>query len=217
MSDNVVRRRMMVDNQIRPSDVTKFPIIEAFLSIKREVFVPSENRDTAYVGEHIRIGNDRVILDPRTLAKMLDLVDVNDSELVLDVGSAFGYSAAIIAHLAEAVVALESEDKPANEMQAALTEHGIDNVIVERGPLHEGAPSHAPYDVIFIQGGVELVTDKISSQLKDGGRMVAIFMEGALGRVKIGYKLNNEINWRFGFNAAAPVLDCFRKELTFTL
>ncbi|NCX71545.1 MAG: protein-L-isoaspartate O-methyltransferase, partial [Rhodobacteraceae bacterium] len=106
----------MVDNQIRPSDVTKFPIIEAFLSIKREVFVPSENRDTAYVGEHIRIGNDRVILDPRTLAKMLDLVDVNDSELVLDVGSAFGYSAAIIAHLAEAVVALESEDKPANEM-----------------------------------------------------------------------------------------------------
>ena len=91
MSDNVVRRRMMVDNQIRPSDVTKFPIIEAFLSIKREAFVPSENRDTAYVGAHIRIGNDRVILDPRTLAKMLDLVDVNDSELVLDVGSAFGY------------------------------------------------------------------------------------------------------------------------------
>ena len=62
MSDNVVRRRMMVDNQIRPSDVTKFPIIEAFLSIKREAFVPSENRDTAYVGEHIRIGTDRVIL-----------------------------------------------------------------------------------------------------------------------------------------------------------
>ena len=51
MADNVVRRRMMVDNQIRPSDVTKFPIIEAFLSIKREAFVPSENRDTAYVGD----------------------------------------------------------------------------------------------------------------------------------------------------------------------
>ena len=72
MSDNATRRRMMVDNQIRPSDVTKFPIIEAFLSVKREYFVPTENRDTAYVGEHIQIGNDRVILDPRTLAKMLD-------------------------------------------------------------------------------------------------------------------------------------------------
>ena len=217
MFDHEERRRMMVDNQIRPSDVTKFPVIEAFLSIKREVFVPLENRDTAYVGEHIHIGNNRVILDSRTLAKMLDVVDVNDSELVLDVGSAFGYSAAIIAHLAEAVVALESDEKPANEMQAAFTEQGIDNVIVERGPLHEGAPSHAPYDVIFIQGGVELITDEILSQLKDGGRMVAIFMEEALGRVKIGYKLNSLISWRFGFNAAAPVLDGFRKELSFTL
>ena len=102
MSDNATRRRMMVDNQIRPSDVTKFPIIEAFLSVKREYFVPTENRDTAYVGEHIQIGNDRVILDPRTLAKMLDAVDVTDSELVLDVGAGYGYSAAIIAYLAEA-------------------------------------------------------------------------------------------------------------------
>jgi len=59
MADNVVRRRMMFDNQIRQSDVTKFPIIEAFLSIKRDAFVPSEKRDMAYVGEHIRIGIDR--------------------------------------------------------------------------------------------------------------------------------------------------------------
>ncbi len=157
MSDNATRRRMMVDNQIRPSDVTKFPIIQAFLSLKREYFVPTENRDTAYVGEHIQIGNDRVILDPRTLAKMLEAVDVTDSELVLDIGAGYGYSSAIIAYLAEAVVALESDDKPASEMQNALIEHGIDNVIVEQGPLLDGAASHAPYDVIFVQGGVEFI------------------------------------------------------------
>ena len=215
MSDYAARRRMMVDTQIRPSDVTKFPIIEAFLSIKRECFVPMENRDIAYVGEHIQIGNHRVILDSRTLAKMLDAVDVTDSELVLDVGSGYGYSAAIIAHLAEAVVALESEDKPANEMQNALIDHGIDNVIVERGPLFCGAESHAPYDVIFVQGGVELMPDEILTQLKEGGRIVAIFMQGSLGSVKIGYKLNNEISWRFAFNAGAPVLDGYKKEMTF--
>ena len=216
MSDYAARRRMMVDTQIRPSDVTKFPIIEAFSSIKREYFVPMENRDIAYVGEHIQIGNHRVILDSRTLAKMLDAVDVTDSELVLDVGSGYGYSAAIIAHLAEAVVALESEDKPANEMQNALIDHGIDNVIVERGPLFCGAESHAPYDVIFVQGGVELMPDEILTQLKEGGRIVAIFMQGSLGSVKIGYKLNNEISWRFAFNAGAPVLDGYKKEMTFT-
>ena len=217
MSDNATRRRMMVDNQIRPSDVTKFPIIEAFLSVKREYFVPTENRDTAYVGEHIQIGNDRVILDPRTLAKMLDAVDVTDSELVLDVGAGYGYSSAIIAYLAEAVVALESEDRPANEMQNALIENGIDNVIVEQGPLLDGAASHAPYDVIFVQGGVEFIPEQIISQLKEGGRMVALFMEGALGTVKIGYKINGGLNWRFAFNAGAPVLSDFEKEKTFIL
>ena len=216
MSDYAERRRMMVDTQIRPSDVTKFPIIESFLSIKREYFVPTENKDTAYVGEHIQIGNHRVILDSRTLAKMLDAVDVTDCELVLDVGSGYGYSAAIIAHLAEAVVALESEDKPANEMQNALIDHGIDNVIVERGPLFSGAASHAPYDVIFLQGGVELIPSEILTQLKEGGRIVAIFMQGSLGSVKIGYKLNNEVSWRFAFNAGAPVLEGFKKEMTFT-
>ena len=217
MSDNATRRRMMVDNQIRPSDVTKFPIIEAFLSVKREYFVPTENRDTAYVGEHIQIGNDRVILDPRTLAKMLDAVDVTDSELVLDVGAGYGYSAAIIAYLAEAVVALESEDRPANEMQNALIENGIDNVIVEQGSLLDGAASHAPYDVIFVQGGVEFIPEQIISQLKEGGRMVALFMAGALGTVKIGYKVNGGVNWRFAFNAGAPVLSDFEKEKTFIL
>ncbi len=217
MSDNATRRRMMVDNQIRPSDVTKFPIIEAFLSVKREYFVPSENRDMAYVGEHIQIGNNRVILDPRTLAKMLDAVDVTDSELVLDVGASYGYSSAIIAYLAEAVVALESEDKLANEMQNALIEHGIDNVIVEQGPLLDGAASHAPYDVIFLQGGVEFIPEQIVSQLKEGGRMVALFMEGALGSVKIGYKLKERLNWRFAFNAGAPVFSDFEKEKTFIL
>ena len=217
MSDNATRRRMMVDNQIRPSDVTKFPIIEAFLSVKREYFVPTENRDTAYVGEHIQIGNNRVILDPRTLAKMLDSVDVTDNELVLDVGAGYGYSSAIIAYLAEAVVALESEDRPANEMQNALIENGIDNVIVEQGSLLDGAASHAPYDVIFVQGGVEFIPEQIISQLKEGGRMVALFMEGALGTVKIGYKVNGGLNWRFAFNAGAPVLSDFEKEKTFIL
>jgi protein-L-isoaspartate(D-aspartate) O-methyltransferase len=114
-------------------------------------------------------------------------------------------------------VALESEDRPANEMQNALIENGIDNVIVEHGPLLDGAASHAPYDVIFVQGGVEFIPEQIISQLKEGGRMVALFMEGTLGTVKIGYKVKGGLNWRFAFNAGAPVLSDFEKEKTFIL
>ena len=59
--------------------------------------------------------------------------------------------------------------------------------------------------------------DKILDQLKDGGRIACIFSEGALGIVKIGHKLNGKINWRFAFNAAAPVLTGFERDKAFTL
>ena len=96
---------MMVDTQVRPSDVTKFPIIDALLGVPREAYVPSELREAAYVGENLELGNGRVVLEPRTLAKMLDALDIQPDELALDVGAAYGYSTAIVAQLAHTVVA----------------------------------------------------------------------------------------------------------------
>src|SRR6056297_471020 len=98
MIDFAARREMMVDTQVRPSDVTKFPIIDAMLRVPRERFVPRPLRQTAYVGENLSLGGNRVILEPRTLAKMLDALDIDRDDLVLDIGCALGYSAAVIAH-----------------------------------------------------------------------------------------------------------------------
>jgi len=109
MPDFAARRTMMVDNQVRPSDVTKLPIIEAMLTIPRERFLPGSLAEVAYVGENVALGGGRVLLDPRTLSKMLDALDIKPSELVLDVASATGYSSAVIARMAEAVIALESD------------------------------------------------------------------------------------------------------------
>ena len=107
MTDFATRRRMMVDTQVRPSDVTEFPIIDAMLSVPREAFVPSDRIEAAYAGDHVDLGEGRVLLDPRCFAKMLEAVDLSNSDLVLDVGTGLGYSSAIIAHIAEAVVAVE--------------------------------------------------------------------------------------------------------------
>ena len=70
MSDYAARRVMMVDTQVRPSDVTKFPIIAAMLAVPREVYVPRDKREAAYVGENVEIGTGRVMLEARTLAKL---------------------------------------------------------------------------------------------------------------------------------------------------
>lgn len=217
MPDFAARRTTMVDTQVRPSDVTKFPIIKAMLDIPRETFVPADQREVAYVGENLPMGPGRVLLAPRTLAKMLDALDVQPNELVLDIGALRGYSSAVIARLAEAVVAVEEMEDQAREAEAALAACGADNAAVVNAPLTEGAPRHGPYDVIIIEGGVEEAPQALIDQLKDGGRIICIFMEGALGVCRMGFRRAGQVDWRHVFNATAPVLPGFAKAPVFTL
>jgi protein-L-isoaspartate(D-aspartate) O-methyltransferase len=217
MTDFATRRRLMVDTQVRPSDVTEFPIIDAVLSVPREVFVPRDRIEAAYAGEHVELGEGRVLLDPRCFAKMLEALDLTNEDLVLDIGSCFGYSAAVIAHIAEAVVAVEENADMAQEAQSLLSEQHADNVILHEGPLAEGAAEHGPFNAIVIQGGVETVPAALTDQLRDGGRIACLFMEGALGTVRIGHKLDGRITWRYAFNASAPVLAGFEKTMEFAL
>ncbi|MBU2959591.1 protein-L-isoaspartate O-methyltransferase [Citreicella sp. C3M06] len=216
MTDFATRRRVMVDTQVRPSDVTKFPIIDAMLRIPREAFVPASEAEAAYAGRNLHLSKDRVVLEARTLAKMLDALNLDDDDLVLDIGTGFGYSSAVIARIAEAVVAVEDDESFAAEAQALLGEHA-DNVLLHTGPLAEGAAAHGPYDAIIVQGGVAVLPDTLLAQLKDGGRIACIFMDGALGTVRIGWKIDGAISWRFAFNAAAPVLKGFEKKAEFAL
>ncbi|MBT5294518.1 MAG: protein-L-isoaspartate O-methyltransferase [Octadecabacter sp.] len=216
MANYQTRRNLMVDTQVRPSDVTKFPIIEALLAIPREEYVPDEKRDAAYVGENIAIGGGRVLLEPRTLAKMLDALDVQPSDVVLDLGCGLGYSTAVLAQLSDFVVAVEDDGARAAEAQEILSSQGVDNAAVFEAPLADGAAKNGPYDVIILQGAVETVPDALLDQIKEGGRIAAIFAEGALGVVRVGRKIDGTVNWRMSFNAGAPVLPGFAKVEAFT-
>lgn len=217
MTDFVARRTIMVDTQIRPNDITKFDVIDALLRVAREDFVPAGRREAAYVGENIELGRNRVLLEPRSFGKMLDALDIRRDELVLDIGSALGYSAAVIARLAEAVVAVEEDAAMLAEAQEALVLAEADNVILHPGPLVEGAPQHGPYDVILIEGGVAHLPEALIAQLKEGGRMAVLFHEGALGAVRIGYKIDGRMTWRHAFNAGAPILPGFDQHAEFAL
>lgn len=210
----------MVDTQVRPSDVTQFPIIDALLSVPREDYVPDSKREAAYVGENIDIGDGigdgRVLLEARTFAKMIEAAEVVPTDVVLDLGCGLGYSTAVLAQMAEFVVAVESDEGRAQEAQQALSDHGVDNAAVFAGDLAAGAVKNGPYDVIMLQGAVEDIPSTLIDQVKEGGRIVAIFAEGALGVVRLGRKIDGVINWRMAFNASAPVLDGFKKEAAFS-
>jgi protein-L-isoaspartate(D-aspartate) O-methyltransferase len=119
--------------------------------------------------------------------------------------------------MAEVVIAVEDDSTMESEAEEILAEVGADNVVIQIGKLEDGAPEHGPYDVIILQGGVEEIPSSILKQLKNGGRVGAIFVEEGLGTAKIGFKLNDKINWRYSFNAAAPVLPGFFKQKDFVL
>ena len=214
MTDFTERRVAMVDTQVRPSDVTKFPIIDAMLKISREQFLPNNLRSIAYIGDHIPISKNRVLLDPRVFAKMLDALELKSSQLVLVIGSGSGYGVAVISQIVEAVVGLDEPDMSI-DAENCLASQEIDNAFIVEGDLHKGNAKHGPYDSIFVEGAVEYIPDEIIQQLKDGGRIIAIFMDNAIGKVQLGIKNRGNVNWRFEFNAVAPILNGFKKEEEF--
>ena len=207
----------MVDTQVRPSDVTKFPIIEALLAVPRELYVPAALREAAYAGHNLDLGGGRVLLEPRTFAKMLDSLDIQPGEVVLDLGCGLGYSTAVIARLADFVVGVEDDADRAAEAQSILSEQGVDTAAVVEGALAAGEPKSAPFDAILIEGAIEELPQPLFEQLKDGGRIAAIVAEGTLTTAKIGFKIDGAITWRHDFHAAAPVLPGFARAPTFAL
>jgi protein-L-isoaspartate(D-aspartate) O-methyltransferase len=214
MIDFVAAREAMVDRQVRTADVTLYPIIEAMLAVPREDFVPPALRPVAYLGGDVPIAPGRVLLDPRVFAKLLDALNPGPSDLVLDLGCGTGYSTAVLARLAEAVIALEEDPALAAEAEALLAAQGVDTAVVQTGPLVAGVPEHGPFDAILVEGAVERLPEAIADQLKPGGRIAAVFATGA-GQARLGLRTEQGITWRRLFDAAAPVLPGFEATKAF--
>ena len=212
MSDFSTRRVMMVDTQVRPSDVTKFPIIAAMLAVPRESFVPEAQKEAAYAGLNVALSRDRVVLEARSLAKLLDFLDIQPGDRVMDLGAGYGYASAVMAEMGCDVVAVEED---ATMAQAARA--GLPGVKVVTAALTAGAAADGPFDAIVVQGAVEQVPDAILAQLCEGGRIGALFMQGALGTARIGLMQDGRVTWRNVFNATAPVLPGFAVRRGFVL
>ncbi|MBM2576738.1 protein-L-isoaspartate O-methyltransferase [Jannaschia sp. Os4] len=220
MADPATLRRIMVDTQVRPSDVTRFPIISAMLETPREAYVPAGAEAIAYAEEAIPLGNGRELLEPRTLAKVIDALAISPDEEVLVVGAALGYTTALLSRLAASVVAVEEDAALYAETEANLAAQEVLNAAVIEGPLAGGAPKAAPFDAIFVDGGVETVPEALTSQLKDGGRIAVIVQDVAgrdMGEMRIGRRIGDRISWRMEFNAGAAPLPGFAAPKAFAL
>jgi len=207
----------MVDTQVRPSGVTRGEIVDAMSSVPRELFLPESLIDFSYVEDSIKLRSNRFLVDPRTLAKLLEAAKIKKNELVLVVASGCGYSSAVVGFLGEAVVALESDKDFIVESDESLTKAGIDNVIVVHGALELGAPQHGPYDVIIVEGSVDEIPAPLIDQIKDKGRILTFFKHGTICETKLGIKSEGIISWRVCFSCYVPQLKELQTKEVFVL
>ena len=217
MTDFATARRNMVASQVRTDDVTDARLQDAMIALPRQVFVPPAAQALAYASQSISLGGGRALMEPRSLAKLAQAAAIRKTDEVLVIGAATGYDAAVLSKLAAAVVALEEDPGLAAEAQRHFVDLGLDNAAVVTGPLPDGYPDQGPYDVIFIDGGIEELPQGLVAQLKDGGRLATIEMDGPLGKARIYRKVSGTISGRTVFDATAPVLPGFARARVFAL
>lgn len=213
MPDYATARLNMVENQIRPNRVTDERLLAAIAEVPRERFVPKRLHGNAYVDQDLALGDGRYLMEPVVFARLLQAAAIGPGDVVLDIGCGTGYSAAVLGKLAGTVVALESDAALAKQAIEALTELDVDNAVVVEGPLAEGYPRQAPYDVIVLGGSVDAVPDAIADQLVVGGRLVAVVnVAPSVGNIEVIHRSHGGLSRRQLYDAAVPILPGFAAE-----
>jgi protein-L-isoaspartate(D-aspartate) O-methyltransferase len=213
--DYEAARRNMVESQIRTNKVTHAGLLAALSSVPRERFLPADRAFAAYVDDDIPMAPGRFLMEPMVFARLVQLAEPKPEDRALVIGSGPGYGAAVLAHLVASIVALESDAGLAARGKDQLAQLAIHNVVQVTGPLAQGWPVGAPYDLILIEGSVEEIPQALFGQMADGGRLVAVVATEGVGRATLFMEREKVISHRPYFDAAVPALADFRRQRGF--
>jgi protein-L-isoaspartate(D-aspartate) O-methyltransferase len=203
-------RLNMVEGQLRPNKVTDERLLEAFLRLRRELFVPPPLRAAAYVDDDVPLGRGRFLMRPMVAARLLQAVAARPRDAVLVVGAGVGYEAALLSQLARSVVALEDDPELARLGRSALVDHRIASASYVEEPLRAGYRAKAPYDVIVFGGAAAASPPEIAGQLGEQGRLAVVLRpQGSVGRATLVTRTGGILAQRVIFDAATPLLPGF--------
>ncbi len=213
-------RQAMIESQIHPMGVVSESILEAFDIVPREAFVPDDKKGVCYCDEDIEISDGRYLMEPAVLGRIIQYAQPKSDDVALTIGSGAGYSAALLSKLVSTVVALDEERDMLDQAQVQWNEQSCSNVVAVIGPLSEGAPKNAPYDLIIFNGAVAEIPKAIKEQMSLGGRMIALVKPAEQRVVKatlIEHIKEGVFSERVLFDAGTPYLKGFepKKEFVF--
>jgi len=218
MSNFAITRQKMVDGQLRTSDVTDRRILDAMLSLPREIFVPEDRRALAYLDLDLDIGptgSKRFLIKPMTTARLLQAAEIKPTDKVLIAGCATGYMAALAARLAAEVVATESDSALAARGNDILPKLVQQIVTIQTVETTAGWPAEAPFNVIVLNGATEITPEGLYQQLAESGRLVGVFASERPSRAVLVTRSHGDFGHRTLFDVAAPILPGLERRAEF--
>jgi len=205
-------RDAMVDSQIHTADVTDRRLLKALRTLPRHHFIPKSKSALAYADCEVEAAPGRWMLRPRDLGLLIHAAQVQPDELVLNIASGRGYATAVLARMAETVVGIEADETLVGKSSQTLADVGCDNAVVLQGDPIKGAPGQGPYDVIFVEGGVEEAPRVWFDQLKDGGRLAVVIRKNSVGKATIFSRSGDSIGRRVVFDSTPRLIPGFASE-----
>jgi protein-L-isoaspartate(D-aspartate) O-methyltransferase len=209
------RRVHMVNGQLRAGGIVDKGLLAAFLEAPRQRFVAPEFESLAYLDRELpaRGGAKRKLLEPLTLARMLQAAMAVPGDRVLDVGGGSGYGATLLDAMGAKVVMLESDPGAAATARVELKSRG--NIVVVDGPLDRGAPDRGPFDLIVVEGAFAVSPDGLLALLTDPGRLVGVDASIAPSQAVLYEKIGAALGRRPLFETSADILDGFQPRVSF--
>jgi len=165
-----LRERLVL--QLIAKGIKDDKVIAAMRAVQRHEFVPKGYRTKAYADHPLPIGMDQTISQPYIVAYMTEMLELDGSENVLEIGTGSGYQAAVLAEIVGTVYTIEIVEPLARNAEKTLKRLGYDDVFVKVGDGYRGWPEHAPFDAIIVTAAPDHVPQPLVEQLKVGGRMV---------------------------------------------
>ena len=162
----------MIENHIKKRGIVDHSVLDALITVKRELFVPTKYREISYNDHPLPIGYNQTISQPYIVAFMTEYLQVKKNHKVLEIGTGSGYQAAILAKLADQVFTIEIIEQLGDIAKTVLKENNYNNVIVRIGNGYEGWEEEAPFDRIIVTAAPEKIPTVLINQLKKGGRMI---------------------------------------------
>ncbi len=215
--DHHSARFNMVHGLLRPNQVVRPDIVDAFSTIPRENFLPKDLQKTSYVDDDLPVGEGRFQMCPLTFAKLLQASDIREDDVVLDIGCLSGYSTSVIGKIASSVIGIDCHPNLLSQATEEASNLDILNVIYHYAELRDGFPKNAPYSLIFIEGEVDYVPDVILQQLSENGRLLTIVKTNPYQSVaKLYRRIGNHFASQNLFDANAKPLPGFQKKIGFS-